>query len=75
MYSLETFVGRRIRYLFNMLSLMKRRFLWLRFDVDISCKEGTRWFVMYRKVVWCGLSGLRLGLGNVGTGVGIVDAE
>ena len=75
MYSLETFVGRIVWYLFKMLSLMEGRFLWLQFDVDISCEEGTRWFVVYREMVWCGLSGLRLRLGDVGTGVGVVDAE
>ena len=74
-YSLEKFVGRRVRYLADVLSLMKRRFLWWWFDVDISFKEGSRWFVVYREMGWCGLSGLRLRLGDVSTGVGVVDAE
>ena len=75
MYSLDKFVGSRVRYLSNVLSLMEGRFLRLMFDVDISCEEGTRWFVMYRKVIWCGLGGLWLMLGDVSTGVGVVDAE
>ena len=59
-YSLETFVGIMVRYLSNVFSLVERRLFRLWLNVDISCEEGTRWFVMYHKMVWCSLGGLWL---------------
>ena len=60
--------------MFDVLSLMKGRFLRLRYDVDISFEEGSRWFVMYREMM-CGLGGFWLRFGDVSTGVGVMDAE
>ena len=73
-YSLEEICGFVIGYLTGVESLMKGCHFWLWFDFNVFCEEGARWFVMNRKVgwsFWCN-SGLRLG--DVGSGIVIVDA-